>query len=226
MVTHQKPVPRLQKHPCSPRAQQVAKAVNNATEQSLVLIDEFGKGTNTVRRRMRTGMEDEGTGEESSGKGRGWMGRGGGVGQGRAGHVQKSTDALALSPHLCPLAGGRAGTSGCCAQALASSGTQLPPHLCGHQLPEPGSAAAAPTRTPSAILGEEVTPAHDLSLFSVPRESHTVTVCSLRPWRPVRTGTTLSSSISFAKVLPVPAMPPTQLPRLGFLTSSLLVAKR
>ncbi|XP_077876401.1 mutS protein homolog 5 isoform X5 [Ictidomys tridecemlineatus] len=27
---------------------QVAKAVNNATEQSLVLIDEFGKGTNTV----------------------------------------------------------------------------------------------------------------------------------------------------------------------------------
>ncbi|XP_060225030.1 mutS protein homolog 5 isoform X3 [Meriones unguiculatus] len=28
--------------------QQVAKAVNNATEQSLVLIDEFGKGTNTV----------------------------------------------------------------------------------------------------------------------------------------------------------------------------------
>ncbi|KAB1261936.1 MutS protein-like protein 5 [Camelus dromedarius] len=28
---------------------QVAKAVNNATEQSLVLIDEFGKGTNTVR---------------------------------------------------------------------------------------------------------------------------------------------------------------------------------
>lgn len=145
---------------------------------------------------------------------------------GRAGHVQKSTDALALSPYLCPLAGGWAGTSGCCAQALASSGTQLPPHLCGHQLPEPGSAAAAPTRTPSAILGEEVTPAPDLSLFSVPRESHTVTVCSLRPWRPVRTGTTLSSSISFAKVLPVPAMPPTQLPRLGFLTSSLLVAKR
>lgn len=84
MVTHQKPVLRLQKHPCSPRAQQVAKAVNNATEQSLVLIDEFGKGTNTVRRRMRTGMEDEGTGEENSGKGRGWMGRGGGVGQGRA----------------------------------------------------------------------------------------------------------------------------------------------
>ncbi|XP_059034860.1 mutS protein homolog 5 isoform X5 [Mustela lutreola] len=28
--------------------QQVAKAVNNATKQSLVLIDEFGKGTNTV----------------------------------------------------------------------------------------------------------------------------------------------------------------------------------
>ncbi|KAB0396879.1 hypothetical protein E2I00_009794 [Balaenoptera physalus] len=28
--------------------QQVAKAVNNATERSLVLIDEFGKGTNTV----------------------------------------------------------------------------------------------------------------------------------------------------------------------------------
>ncbi|KAM7319266.1 hypothetical protein ACRRTK_022378 [Alexandromys fortis] len=28
--------------------QQVAKAVNNATQQSLVLIDEFGKGTNTV----------------------------------------------------------------------------------------------------------------------------------------------------------------------------------
>ncbi|XP_035879727.1 mutS protein homolog 5 isoform X6 [Phyllostomus discolor] len=28
--------------------QQVAKAVNNATEQSLVLMDEFGKGTNTV----------------------------------------------------------------------------------------------------------------------------------------------------------------------------------
>ncbi|PNJ03453.1 MSH5 isoform 3, partial [Pongo abelii] len=27
---------------------QVAKAVNNATAQSLVLIDEFGKGTNTV----------------------------------------------------------------------------------------------------------------------------------------------------------------------------------
>ncbi|EPY85389.1 mutS 5-like protein [Camelus ferus] len=34
--------------PCPPGAQQVAKAVNNATEQSLVLIDEFGKGTNTV----------------------------------------------------------------------------------------------------------------------------------------------------------------------------------
>lgn len=30
-------------------AQQVAKAVNNATERSLVLVDEFGKGTNTVR---------------------------------------------------------------------------------------------------------------------------------------------------------------------------------
>lgn len=35
--------------PCPSGAQQVAKAVNNATEQSLVLIDEFGKGTNTVR---------------------------------------------------------------------------------------------------------------------------------------------------------------------------------
>lgn len=36
--------------PCPPGAQQVAKAVNNATKQSLVLVDEFGKGTNTVRR--------------------------------------------------------------------------------------------------------------------------------------------------------------------------------
>lgn len=35
--------------PCPPGTQQVAKAVNNATERSLVLIDEFGKGTNTVR---------------------------------------------------------------------------------------------------------------------------------------------------------------------------------
>nr|XP_060471134.1 mutS protein homolog 5 isoform X4 [Panthera onca] len=34
--------------PCPPGTQQVAKAVNNATKQSLVLIDEFGKGTNTV----------------------------------------------------------------------------------------------------------------------------------------------------------------------------------
>lgn len=34
---------------CPPGTQQVAKAVNNATERSLVLIDEFGKGTNTVR---------------------------------------------------------------------------------------------------------------------------------------------------------------------------------
>ncbi|MEJ1271044.1 mutS homolog 5 [Cricetulus griseus] len=44
---------------------QVAKAVNNATEQSLVLIDEFGKGTNTVRRKMEDdrGMEGEGTGQ-------------------------------------------------------------------------------------------------------------------------------------------------------------------
>lgn len=35
--------------PYPPGAQQVAKAVNNATERSLVLVDEFGKGTNTVR---------------------------------------------------------------------------------------------------------------------------------------------------------------------------------
>lgn len=33
----------------TPPVQQMAKAVNNATEQSLVLIDEFGKGTNSVR---------------------------------------------------------------------------------------------------------------------------------------------------------------------------------
>ena len=39
-------------------------------------------------------------------------------------------------------------------------------------------------------------------------------------------GTTLSSSIKFAKVLPVPATPPTQLRRLGFLRNSLLVASR
>ncbi|XP_070634307.1 mutS protein homolog 5 isoform X4 [Bos indicus] len=32
----------------NPEWQQVAKAVNNATERSLVLVDEFGKGTNTV----------------------------------------------------------------------------------------------------------------------------------------------------------------------------------
>lgn len=41
--------------PCPPYTLQVAKAVNNATAQSLVLIDEFGKGTNTVR-----GETDEG----------------------------------------------------------------------------------------------------------------------------------------------------------------------
>ncbi|GAB1300968.1 MutS protein homolog 5 [Apodemus speciosus] len=35
---------------------QVAKAVNNATEHSLVLIDEFGKGTNSVRRKMVDGL--------------------------------------------------------------------------------------------------------------------------------------------------------------------------
>ncbi|XP_069419275.1 mutS protein homolog 5 isoform X8 [Ovis canadensis] len=34
--------------PVSSLIQQVAKAVNNATERSLVLVDEFGKGTNTV----------------------------------------------------------------------------------------------------------------------------------------------------------------------------------
>ncbi|XP_060164552.1 mutS protein homolog 5 isoform X17 [Globicephala melas] len=33
---------------CTATSGQVAKAVNNATERSLVLIDEFGKGTNTV----------------------------------------------------------------------------------------------------------------------------------------------------------------------------------
>lgn len=41
--TANRTLPRL------PGAQQVAKAVNSATQQSLVLIDEFGKGTNTVR---------------------------------------------------------------------------------------------------------------------------------------------------------------------------------
>lgn len=39
--------------PLSRSCPQVAKAVNNATEHSLVLIDEFGKGTNSVRRRRR-----------------------------------------------------------------------------------------------------------------------------------------------------------------------------
>lgn len=47
--------------PLSRSCPQVAKAVNNATEHSLVLIDEFGKGTNSVRRR-----------EENEAKERGW----------------------------------------------------------------------------------------------------------------------------------------------------------
>lgn len=214
----------LRKLPCSPHARQVAKAVNNATEQSLVLMDEFGKGTNTVRRDvMRGWMGDEGRQEQETELREG-MGMGGQRWVG-AGQVQKGTDALALSLHLCPLAGGWAGTSGCCASTLASPGTQLPPHLCGHQLPEPCSAAAAATRTPGAVFGEEVPLAPFPSSQS--QVSPTLSlVVPFRPWRPVRMGTTLSSSISFAKVLPVPATPPTQLPRLGFLTSSLLVAKR
>ncbi|XP_032503604.1 mutS protein homolog 5 isoform X13 [Phocoena sinus] len=42
------PQPHEAPGPVSSPIQQVAKAVNNATERSLVLIDEFGKGTNTV----------------------------------------------------------------------------------------------------------------------------------------------------------------------------------
>lgn len=33
--------------------------MNNATEQSLVLIDEFGKGTNTVRRKINEELRRE-----------------------------------------------------------------------------------------------------------------------------------------------------------------------
>lgn len=63
--------------------------MNNATEQSLVLMDEFGKGTNTVRRDvMRGWMGDEGRSRRlSSGREWGWVGRDG-WGQGRYRRVQ------------------------------------------------------------------------------------------------------------------------------------------
>lgn len=48
----------------------MAKAVNNATERSLVLIDEFGKGTNTVRGNLMRNL-----GEMEAGKGAGGGGR-------------------------------------------------------------------------------------------------------------------------------------------------------
>lgn len=97
--------------------------------------------------------EDEGQKQETAQgrKGDAWT-----EGRGRPGQVQKDT-ALALPSHLCPLTGGWSGTSGCCAPSLASTGTQLPPRLCGHQLPEPCSAAAAAPRTPGAVFGEAVT---------------------------------------------------------------------
>lgn len=130
--------------------------MNNATEHSLVLIDEFGKGTNSVRcegKEAKEGMEeDEGREQETElREGRGLVDRG----EGKPGRVQTQT--LVLPSHLCPLTGGRSGTSGCGAPSLASTGTQLPSRLCGHQLPEPCSAAAAATRSPGAVFGEEVT---------------------------------------------------------------------
>lgn len=150
--------------PHPPGAQQVAKAVNSATQQSLVLIDEFGKGTNTVREetdedlrrgngggqrgssgrldlRSRVGLcGQEGSGEARDGKG-----------QGRGG----TWALMALPPHPVLCTGGWARTSGRCAPTLAGTWTHVSPHLCGHQLSEPRSATAAATGAPCAVFGEE-----------------------------------------------------------------------
>ena len=152
---------------CPPGTQQVAKAVNNATEQSLVLIDEFGKGTNTVRgqadedlRRGRWRRTQEhgarvglrktgGRAEEKQGSVR-WE-RPEQVGGVHMGHPWF----CALTPVL--HTGGRACSSGCCAPTLAVTWTHVSPHLCGHQLSEPHSATAAAAGAPCAVFGEETT---------------------------------------------------------------------
>lgn len=150
--------------PCPPGAQQVAKAVNNATERSLVLIDEFGKGTNTVRREtdeeVKRGKwrERRGRGEAGLGK-RVWA-------EEKRQEVDKAWQGQAAPgapvvthphPALCP--GGWARTPGCCDPTLAGAWTHVSPYLCGHQLSEPCSATAAAAGASCAVFGKETNPA-------------------------------------------------------------------
>lgn len=76
--------------------------------------------------------------------------------RGRTGHLWLHTFTLC---YPAPLAGGWARAAGCCDPTLAGTRTHVSPRLCGHQLSEPCSAAAAATGAACAVLGEETYPA-------------------------------------------------------------------